>query len=267
MHRKTILGWSMIVLLTAILLPGCGANGPAATPTKDAAAVYTQAAEAVNSELTQSAALTPSATPQPAATATAAVLPTLANSATPAAPESTATPAATLTNTVPASTNDEQAELVSQSVPDKSTFAPGQSFKITWTLKNTGKTTWTTMYALRWFGGLAADGLTVANTVNLANEVIPGDSIDVTVSFTAPKNGASARTIWYLQNMMTGANILKLSLDIVIAGAPVTATTTATAAFTSTAATVAATPTPTAAATTAAAATATAATPSVTPTK
>ncbi len=251
MHRKNNFRWRMIFLITAITLAGCAANGPAATPTKDAAAVYTQAAEAVYSELTQSALQTPSITPILPATATLPPIPTLAITAT-AAVLSTATPAATLTNTVPASTSDEQAELVTQSVPDKSIFTPGQSFKITWTLKNTGKTTWTTTHALRWFGGLTADGLKVANTLNMPNEVKPGDSIDLTLSFTAPKNASTARTIWYLQNMLTGENILKLSLDIVIVGPPATST---------------ATPTPATTATATTAPTATAVTPSVTPTK
>ena len=249
--------WITTLILTSMLITACASSGTAATPTQDAQAVYTQAAQAVQSELTQSAALTPSATVQPTDTHTMPVIPTLAVTAMPPATQTPATPVATLTNTVPAgSASLDQATLVTQSVADKTTYGPGESFKVTWTLKNTGKSTWTTLYALKWYSGLQGDNLKVANTVNLANPVKPDESIDISVSFVSPKDISIARTVWYLQDTMTGANILKLTLEIEVANVP-TATLTVTTAVTSTTAVTAATLTPTAASNT----------PTVTPTK
>ncbi len=258
MYRKPIIYQTVILMGAVLFFTACAGSGTAATPTQDAQAVYTQAAEAVRAELTQSAALTPSVTPQPSVTPTLPVTPTQANTST--APVSNITPtlAVSATNTaLPGSASDDQATITAQSVSDGTKFAPGEVFKVTWTLQNSGKSTWNALYALKWYSGLSGNDLKVANTVNLPGDLKPGASIDISISFTAPKTIGAARTIWYLQNTATGLNILKLPLDIEVVSIA-TNTVTPTMATTSTAtSTVASTPTETA----------TAVTPSVTPTK
>jgi hypothetical protein len=186
-------------------------------------------------------------------------VPTLAVTATPATSQTPAAPLATFTSTVPAGgTGDDQALLVTQSVAQNTTVNAGESFKVIWTVKNTGKTTWTAMYALKWYSGMQGDSLKVPNTVNLASNVNPGDSADITISFVAPAATGSAQTVWYLQNTASGANILKLTLGIQVVNGAAAATLTPTIGATLTGApTLTAAPTITAAPTLTSAPTAT----------
>ncbi len=87
--------------------------------------------------------------------------------------------------------------MLSQSIPDKTTFNPGAPFKVTWTFKNVGTTTWTTEYAAKfWSDSLLGS----AASIPFTKEVKPGDTIDITMNFTAPSNIGAAKSSWWLQN-------------------------------------------------------------------
>ena len=83
------------------------------------------------------------------------------------------------------------------SVPDGTTFAPGTPFTKTWRLKNVGTCTWSTAYAMVFDTG---DKMSGPDLVNMPNAVAPGQTVDVSVSLTAPSSAASYRGYWKFQN-------------------------------------------------------------------
>lgn len=83
------------------------------------------------------------------------------------------------------------------SVPDETTFAPGETFTKTWRLKNRGTCTWTPDYMLVFTGGEAMGGTTA---VRLPGYVSPGQTVDVSVTLTAPDNSGKHIGYWMLRN-------------------------------------------------------------------
>lgn len=172
----------IVILLT--LLAGCGK----ATPTVDPSVKITEIASTVQAELTSIALLTPSstATSEPTITPTQMpVTPTL--SASPA----TATPTRALITPI---SGDNAKWLADVTIPDYSLVAPSSSFVKTWSIQNTGTTTWTKDYKLIYLEGLQGTSNTV--TVNLTKEVAPGESVEVSVPFTAPATNGTYSSAW-----------------------------------------------------------------------
>lgn len=171
-----------------------------------------------------------------AVTGTAEVLPTLilTSTSTSVPPTSTpVTPTATLPPTftlVPSLTKrpptataipipcDSASFVEDVSVPDGSVFSPGASFTKTWRLKNTGRCTWTTNYAIVFDSGEQMGG---GSPVAFTNNVVPTGNVDVSVTFTAPSLEGNYRSYWKLRNASgtvfgTGANSLPFYVDIVV---------------------------------------------------
>jgi len=82
-------------------------------------------------------------------------------------------------------------------VPDGSVFAPGSSFTKIWRLKNVGTCTWKTTYRLIFVSG---DIMSGRNLTYLPEEVAPGETIDLAMSFRAPIFEGSYRGNWMLRN-------------------------------------------------------------------
>ncbi len=80
-------------------------------------------------------------------------------------------------------------------VPDGAVFAPGTSFTKTWRLKNIGTCTWTTDYSLVFVSGEQMGG---PASVRLPTSVAPGQTVDLTVSLTAPASPGRYRGNWQL---------------------------------------------------------------------
>ena len=177
-NKKKIMRMLMIIL-TVIILSACGATvTPEPTPDMDAYA--TSMVQTVEANYTQTAAAIPTNTPEPTYTpivipteteAPVVVLPTTApmesglliNPAEPAPIEPTAAlpmldnaaiaaaiqePTAT-----PAPAAGDKASYDSQNPADGTHVEAGSEFDITWYLLNTGTTTWTTDYCMRYFTG------------------------------------------------------------------------------------------------------------------
>jgi photosystem II stability/assembly factor-like uncharacterized protein/uncharacterized protein YraI len=106
-----------------------------------------------------------------------------------------------VTQSVPqaqAQTYCDHAQFVSDiTVPDGSTFSPGEAFTKTWRLKNIGTCTWTTSYSLVWTGG---DPLGSPRSVNIPATVAPGQTVDISVSLTAPASSGHYKGLWKLFN-------------------------------------------------------------------
>jgi hypothetical protein len=82
-------------------------------------------------------------------------------------------------------------------IPDDTVMQPGQSFTKTWRLVNNGTCKWTRLYAVVFFSGNPME----AHQTNYLNaEVLPGQSIDVSVEFIAPFESGTYQSNWMLQS-------------------------------------------------------------------
>jgi len=154
----------------------------------------------------------------------------------------TATPTSitpTPTSTVPPSSCDKVQFISDVTVPDGTLFAPGAAFTKTWRLKNVGSCTWTTSYQLVFYSGEKMGG---PDSLAFPKSVAPGQTVDITVSLTAPTSAATYRGYWMFKNASgalfgIGAQANKpWWVEIKVSGTSVTATytSTATATFTGT---------------------------------
>ncbi len=82
-------------------------------------------------------------------------------------------------------------------VPDGTTYAPGTAFTKTWRIKNIGTCTWSTSYSMVFDSG---DKMSGPDSVPMPQTVVPGQTVDVSVSLTAPATGGTYRGYWKFQN-------------------------------------------------------------------
>jgi hypothetical protein len=175
--------WFIPAVLLAIL-PACSP----AVSTQDTYAIYTAAANTVQAELTNAALLTPSATAT--GTATETPLPT---------PDYSPTPEFSLTPLATATTGQlmDKAEFVGQSIADRTNFPPNSPFRVVWTLRNVGPTTWTNQYSLRFIGG---NQMGAVSSVPLTTDASYNETTEIGVDFTAPATLGATTSNWCLYN-------------------------------------------------------------------
>ncbi|HEU0294195.1 MAG TPA: NBR1-Ig-like domain-containing protein [Anaerolineales bacterium] len=82
-------------------------------------------------------------------------------------------------------------------IPDGTVFSPGASFTKTWRLKNVGSCVWTTSYRIVFFSG---EQMNAPSSSHLPVNVPPGQTVDISVSMTAPLVAGSYRSYWMFQN-------------------------------------------------------------------
>lgn len=82
-------------------------------------------------------------------------------------------------------------------VPNNSVFTPGTAFTKIWRLKNVGTCTWKTSYRVVLVDGELIGG---QNSMPLPAGVAPGQTIDLSMDFTAPKLEGFYRGSWQLRN-------------------------------------------------------------------
>lgn len=189
------------LLLTTILLL-VTACGPSGTP--DAVATFnpmvTAAAQTMEALLTQAANQAGGAQATATVPGGAITLPTLTS-----APTSTGfviplvTPFPTsIPSTPTAITRCDWVSFVSDvSVLDGTKYAPGTSFVKTWRLKNIGTCTWTSSYSLVFVNG---DQMGGAAVIALPGNVAPNQTVDVSVTLTAPATAKAYTGNWMLRN-------------------------------------------------------------------
>jgi len=169
-----------------LLLSACST----ATPTVSPDEIKTGIAQTVAYDFTRTAIARPTDTPTP--------LPTPTNTATPI------TPTIAITNT-PVSTQlptslpggQDAGVWVSSNPADETNITAGQTFDVTVTLMNTGTTTWTTAYAIKFASG---ERMGASESINMPIEVPPEKSVTLTVHFTAPTTGGKVRSNWQIVN-------------------------------------------------------------------
>jgi hypothetical protein len=119
-----------------------------------------------------------------------------------AGPQNTAAPLPSATSAQSSggssyTTPDDWLKLISSSPVDGSYFAPKESFKKTWTVKNTGTTTWTKDFDLVYYSGTRMTDKTV---IPIPTTVKPGKSIDLSLNLVAPKTPGTYQGFWMLRN-------------------------------------------------------------------
>ena len=91
----------------------------------------------------------------------------------------------------------DRAQFISDvTVPDGTSFAPNAAFSKTWRVKNVGTCTWTTAYSVVFASG---DRMAGADTL-IPQTVVPGQTVDIGVNFTAPNPAGSYRGYWQLKS-------------------------------------------------------------------
>lgn len=178
------------VLLSLLGLAACGSPVPTSTPTLDLNPIRTEVAATVLAQVTQALALTPSVTPLPSPTATTHPTSTPTQAASPS-PSATST----LSTGTPKAGTENQAQWVFQSIADDTVFAPGETFTMTWRLKNVGTSTWTAGYLLRYYSG---DTFGAPKEILLGQVVQPGGMVDITIRMKAPAKPGSYLSDWVM---------------------------------------------------------------------
>ena len=181
-----------------------------ATPTAPSQAVPTQASQPTDTSVAPTdtsvaptdTSVAPTATEAQAPTATPIPLPT----ATPIPPTPIpptpipATPVPAAPTAKPVACN--WAMLVKDiSVPDGTLFIAGNQFTKTWRLQNIGTCKWTREYAMVYQSG----ELMGADKVNLLEDTIePGETVDMSITFTAPSAEGIHTSYWKMRNQNGG---------------------------------------------------------------
>lgn len=188
--KTKILG---VLIAGILMLTACAAPTPAAP---DAATVNTMVAQTL-AVLVTSMAQTQQATPVlPTAAPTEPLFPTLTYTPT-AQPTATAT-ATTAATATPNRTNCNKAAYVTDvTIPDRTPFYAGTSFTKTWRLSNAGTCTWDSGYRVVFVNG---DAMGAPASATLNKTVAPGQTVDVSVTMTAPSQVREYAGYWMLQS-------------------------------------------------------------------
>jgi hypothetical protein len=214
MKIKRISGMIGLIVVASVLASCSGGQNPA--PTTDPKLIYTQVAETVQAQATQTAAaqvLTPKSTntplptdvPSTLAATNSTVLPSTSGTKSPVIStlSGSGTPGLVLptlagvpTSTGQAATAPDKMLYVSQTVADGTKVAPGTQFTQSWVLKNVGTTTWNSTYRVRFYGGnrLGVDDFEIGKTI------APNSTITLTVQMTAPDKVGQYNSLWVLTN-------------------------------------------------------------------
>ncbi len=203
-------------LLLVSFLAACAPATPQA-PTQDPNIIATQAVRTYEVGQTASAVAKPSETPAPSET-------TVPLKDTPTAPAEPGEPTATY-YIAP----EDKASFVSQIPLDGAEIGIGDQFRVIWTVRNDGKTTWTTAYSIRYFSGA---NLGLASVFYFPHDVAPGEEVKLVVNMKAPNYAAQLSTNWVLTNG-NGDNFYPVYFEVKIVNGP-TVTPTPTSTYTPT---------------------------------
>jgi methionine-rich copper-binding protein CopC len=124
---------------------------------------------------------------------------------------------ATVTLTINAPAQTDAATFVSETVGDTTRMDLGQAFTKSWTVHNSGTTTWNSNYKLRWVGGA-----TLSNHVDVIvnGSVTPGTNYTFSIPMTAPSTAGTFREDWKLTNangatvQVSGSNTIWVSINV-----------------------------------------------------
>ena len=82
-------------------------------------------------------------------------------------------------------------------IPDDTRMQPNQSFTKIWRLRNAGACTWSKDYSIAFFSG---ERMGASKSIPIPHEVPPGESVDISVDMTSPKDSGKFQGNWKLLN-------------------------------------------------------------------
>jgi len=88
-----------------------------------------------------------------------------------------------------------QAQFISETIPDGTVFNAGQDFDKSWRLKNVGTCTWNTNYKMIFADGNKMGG---PSSKNLTISVAPGEQYDFLIDQTAPNSAGTYKGFWQI---------------------------------------------------------------------
>jgi hypothetical protein len=101
----------------------------------------------------------------------------------------------------------DSAHFISETVPDNTRMEPGERFRKTWTLSNSGATTWADNYELYLVSSLPdGEDMGSPQAVRLPESVAPGEQVEVGVELTAPQ-ADGVYTLYYALRDTQGRRI------------------------------------------------------------
>lgn len=179
----------LILIILIAILAACGPENSATQNTENTYSpeIYTAVA------LTLTAAVTPTNTALPTSTPTLTptqtLLPTLAFE--------TETPQPTPTMVFYSIDSCNNSAYVNDlTIPDGTVLMPGETFKKTWRLENTGTCPWEEEYVITFVSGYSMDG----ETTTINKYVAPGKTANITVALTAPEVEGVYTGYWLLND-------------------------------------------------------------------
>ena len=95
------------------------------------------------------------------------------------------------------SSSPDKADFVSETIVDGTTLPVGQGFTKSWTVRNSGASTWNSSYKLRWVSGA---NLSNHSDVAVNTTVPPGSTYTLIVPMIAPNTSGTFREDWKLIN-------------------------------------------------------------------
>lgn len=178
-------------ILVSIILTACNTGEPAV----DIDAQKTGFAQTAEVQATMTAEAVPTQTPTPEPT------PTLTATIEESTGETPSATVATETSTDPTATigtgGTDVAAWRGNDPPDNTVFSPGDEFTVTWTIENTGTSTWTTSYYISFLSG---EQMGAEDKIYLPYAVPPGTNVQIAANFVAPDSKGTKESYWVLKN-------------------------------------------------------------------
>lgn len=182
--------WFIFFLLPAFFLAACGQAK--STSSAEADVSISDIFTAVG--LTLAANNTMTALPQPVVS-TGTLSPTATSIPTATLPALTQTPFPTPTYAFSNNVGCNNSAYVKDiTIPDGTILKPGETFKKTWQLKNTGTCRWTEGYSIAFISGYSLDG----QTTTIDKRVAAGKTANISISLTAPDVEGEFTGYWLL---------------------------------------------------------------------
>ena len=186
---KTLTLW-IIIAISALLFSACQTK----EPTQDIDAQKIGFAQTAEVQMTMTAEAQPTRTPTRAFTLTPE--PTATDESTENPQEGTPTEITTATQP-PSNGGEDSGAWLSNDPPDDTIFAPGEAFTVTWTLENTGSSTWNNNYYIEFAEG---EQMGAEERYFIPLSVPPNTSVQVSADFVAPESEGTKQSTWNLVN-------------------------------------------------------------------
>jgi hypothetical protein len=199
MSRPRQLIWLLMVLLLCWLV-ACGEGSPTVDPSIAITQIWqtvevAQTMTALSASPTPSMTTTPAISPSPQGTSTLLFINTPLPGVPSATPSTTSTPSGTQSIAL-----DNAIGVTDVTYPDGSEVPAGTPFIKTWRVKNLGPSVWDQDFSIIFgWGGQGTNWSTTRPSYFTAT-VQPGETIDISVTLTAPTTAGNYTAAFRLQN-------------------------------------------------------------------